>query len=108
MTNYWGYEPDMRDELPGVKSTWREGGTKELSPSGRCREIVADEARIGLVYGVEDQDNKANARLIAAAPALLQACLSTLKFNENPTLEPGLSDELVSQLNAAVDAAKVV
>lgn len=36
---------------------------------------------------------------------LLEACLSALKFNENPTLEPGLSDDIASQLKTAVDAA---
>ena len=56
-----------------IPGPWRQGGTKELSPTGRCREIVADEGRIGLVYGTTDEDCKANARLIAAAPDLLKA-----------------------------------
>jgi hypothetical protein len=53
---------------------WRQGGVKELSPTGKCREIVADDGRIGLVYGITDADCKANAQLIAAAPELLEAC----------------------------------
>jgi hypothetical protein len=53
---------------------WRQGGVKELSPTGKCREIVADDGRIGLVYGTTDADCKANAQLIAAAPELLEAC----------------------------------
>ncbi len=53
---------------------WRQGGVKELSPTGKCREIVADDGRIGLVYGTTDGDCKANAQLIAAAPELLEAC----------------------------------
>lgn len=51
---------------------WRQGGMKELMLNQKCREIVADEGRIGLVYGIADDDNKANARLIAAAPELLE------------------------------------
>lgn len=53
---------------------WRQGGVKELSPTGKCREIVADDGRIGLVYGTTGADCKANAQLIAAAPELLEAC----------------------------------
>jgi hypothetical protein len=52
---------------------WRQGGVKELSPTGKCREIVADDGRIGLVYGITDEDCKANAKLIAAAPTMLNA-----------------------------------
>jgi hypothetical protein len=52
---------------------WRQGGVKELSPTGKCREIVADDGQIGLVYGTTDEDCKANAELIAAAPTMLAA-----------------------------------
>jgi enoyl-CoA hydratase/carnithine racemase len=57
-----------------IPGPWRQGGTKEFSPIGKCREIVADAGRIGLVYGTTDEDCKANARLIALAPELLDAC----------------------------------
>lgn len=56
--------------MPGP---WRQGGVKEISLIGKCREIVADDGRIGLVYGITDEDCKANARLVAAAPELLAA-----------------------------------
>lgn len=52
---------------------WTRGGVKELSPTGRCREIVAEDGRIGLVYGTTDEDCQANSFLIAAAPELLDA-----------------------------------
>lgn len=52
---------------------WRQGGVKEISLIGKCREIVADDGRIGLVYGITDEDCKANAQLIAAAPDMLAA-----------------------------------
>lgn len=52
---------------------WRVGGTKQI-PMTTCREIASDNGRIGLVYGVVDEENKANAMLIAAAPELLAAC----------------------------------
>ncbi len=54
---------------------WRQGGVEEILLNNKFREIVADDARIGLVYGVSDEDNKANARLIAAAPDMLAALL---------------------------------
>lgn len=60
----------MSEHTPGP---WRIGGTKDLK-HGRGREIAADAARIGIVYGVIDPDVIANARLIAAAPELLEAC----------------------------------
>ena len=56
---------------------WRQGGVKEISPTGRCREIVADDGRVGLVYGTTDEDCKANARLVEAAPEMLY-CLQRL------------------------------
>ena len=52
---------------------WRQGGVKENFLIGKCREIVADDGRIGLVYGITDEDCKANARLVEAAPELLAA-----------------------------------
>jgi hypothetical protein len=52
---------------------WRQGGVKEFLLNNKCREIVADEGRIGLVYGITDEDCKANASLIAAAPTRLNA-----------------------------------
>lgn len=54
---------------------WRQGGVKEFLLNNKCREICADEARIGLVYGISDEDNKANAMLVAAAPEMLAALL---------------------------------
>lgn len=52
---------------------WELGNVYELSPSGRCRQIVAEDGKVCLVYGIEDADCKANAKLIAAAPELLTA-----------------------------------
>lgn len=58
---------------------WRQGGVKENFLVGKCREIVADDGRIGLVYGITDEDCKANARLVEAAPELLSALELALK-----------------------------
>jgi hypothetical protein len=45
----------------------------------RGREIAADDARIGIIYGVTDPDVIANARLIAAAPEMLEALKMVLQ-----------------------------
>ena len=83
---------------------WRQGGVKEFCSTGKCREIVADEGHICLVYGTEDEDNKANARLIAAAPDLLEAC----ELFENWMLGPfPHSDSKVLEIvTAAIKRAK--
>lgn len=59
-----------RKYMPGP---WRQGGVKKNFLVGKCREIVADDGKIGLVYGITDEDCKANARLVEAAPELLAA-----------------------------------
>lgn len=61
---------------------WRQGGTTELMLNRKCREIVSDEGKVGLVFGIDDSCNKANARLIAAAPDLLAALeeITNLRF----------------------------
>ena len=64
----------MTEPIKHTPGPWKRGGAKELSPTGRCREIIADDGRIGLVYGTYDEDCIANAKLIAAAPELLEAC----------------------------------
>ena len=57
----------------------RQGDIVELLLNNKCREIICDDGKIGLVYGIIDQDNKANARLIAAAPELHEACEAMVK-----------------------------
>jgi hypothetical protein len=61
-----------------TRGPWRIGGIKDLK-EGRGREIAADDARIGIVYGVTDPDVIANARLIAAAPEMLEALKMVLQ-----------------------------
>jgi hypothetical protein len=56
-----------------TKGPWRQGNVVELLLNRKCREIISDDGKIGLVYGIIDQDNKANANLIAAAPELYAA-----------------------------------
>jgi hypothetical protein len=61
-----------------TKGPWRQGNVVELLLNRKCREIISDDGKIGLVYGIIDQDNKANANLIAAAPELYEACEEAL------------------------------
>lgn len=61
---------------------WRQGGVKENFLIGKCREIVADDGRIGLVYGITDEDCKANARLVEASPVLLEALLQIVRHQD--------------------------
>jgi len=60
------------DRVAHTPGPWRQGGIKEFSPTGKCREIVADDGRIGVVYGTTDDDCKANARLAEAALEMYQ------------------------------------
>jgi len=61
---------------------WRQGDVKEFLLNNKCREIVADEGSIGLVYGIKDEDCKANASLIAAAPTMLNALRQILRHQD--------------------------
>lgn len=61
-----------------TRGPWRIGGIKDMK-HGRGREIAADDARIGIIYGVTDPDVIANARLIAAAPEMLEALKMVLQ-----------------------------
>jgi hypothetical protein len=65
----------MSDFTPGP---WRKGDVGEIMLNNKYREIISDDGKIGLVYGIIDQDNKANASLIAAAPELYEACEEAL------------------------------
>lgn len=56
-----------------TKGPWRQGNVVELLLNRKCREIISDEGKIGLAYGVTDQENIANANLMAAAPELYEA-----------------------------------
>lgn len=47
----------------------------------------------------------ANAKLIAAAPDLLEALQAVVKYNDNPNLEPGFSDELEIVCKSAIAKA---
>lgn len=80
---------------------WRQGDTVELLLNNKCREIISDDGNIGLVYGIIDQDNKANARLIAAAPELYEA-LDTLSLVVGLTPIAGNK----AALQEAVDVAR--
>jgi hypothetical protein len=65
----------MSEFTPGP---WRKGDVGEIMLNNKYREIISDDGKIGLVYGIIDQDNKANANLIAAAPELYEACEEAL------------------------------
>jgi len=88
----------MSEFSPGP---WRQGDVVELLLNRKCREIISDNGNIGLVYGVTDQENIANANLIAAAPELCEA-LDTL------TLVVGLTPIAGNKaaLQEAVDVAR--
>lgn len=64
------------DDSTAPKSTpgpWRVGNILKMFSGTQAREIDSENALIGLVYGVHDDDNAANAVLIAAAPELAEA-----------------------------------
>lgn len=86
---------------------WRQGGVKELSPTGKCREIVADDGRIGLVYGITDKDCKANAELIVAAPMMLEALRQIVRHQDSRRIVRH-EDSLVSFSSTRYIAAKAI
>ena len=57
---------------------------------------------------IDEKENEANARLIAAAPELLAACKAALRDEMSARLEAagGLSDETVAMLEAAIAKAE--
>ena len=67
----------MSEFTPGP---WRKGDVGELMLKHKYREIISDDGKIGLVYGIIDQDNTANANLIAAAPELYEALEELYEF----------------------------
>jgi hypothetical protein len=109
----------MSEFTPGP---WRQGNTVELLLNNKCREIISDDGNIGLVYGIIDQDNKANANLIAAAPELYRECqnakarLESVLLNEeaakafnNANLDELLSLEIrmaIETIEAALKKAR--
>lgn len=70
---------DLPKSTPGP---WQLGHVVKhmLGPSGR--QIVSPDATIAVVYGHADDDNIANARLIAAAPELAEALRDMHDFAE--------------------------
>ncbi len=79
---------------------WRQGGTTTLMLNQKCREIVSDDGKIGLVFGIEDADNKANAQLMAAAPELAALVRRAYLTLARPHWSVGESDgELSEHIN---------
>lgn len=73
------------DDSTAPKSTpgpWRVGNILKMFSGTQAREIDSENALIGLVYGVHDDDNAANAVLIAAAPELAEALRELHDFAE--------------------------
>jgi hypothetical protein len=70
-----------------TKGPWRKGNVGEIMLNNKYREIISDDGKIGLVYGIIDQDNKANANLIAAAPELYEALQKVLDQSWNGPID---------------------
>lgn len=83
-----------------TRGPWRIGGIKDLK-EGRGREIAADDARIGIVYGVTDPDVIANARMIAAAPEMLESLKMVLQHGRIDD-----SESRMAQVAAAITKAE--
>lgn len=72
---------------------------------GRCRVILGNDLRIAVVLGDHDE-SAANARLIAAAPDLLEALERCLNFIENTESEIGETLPCGEYARAAIAKAK--
>ena len=89
----------MSEFTPGP---WRKGDVGEIMLNNKYREIISDDGKIGLVYGIIDQDNKANANLIAAAPELYAALEKVL----NQSWDGPIDAEHYARKQAAAALAK--
>lgn len=83
----------------------RPGPWQACNYDGRCRVILGDDMRIAVVLGDHDE-SAANARLIAAAPDLLEALERCLNFIENTESEMGDTLECGDKARAAIARAK--
>jgi len=89
----------MSEFTPGP---WRKGDVGELMLKNKYREIISDDRKIGLVYGIIDQDNNANANLIAAAPEMYAA----LEMVLNQSWDGPIDAEHYARKQAAAALAK--
>jgi hypothetical protein len=96
----------MSEFTPGP---WRKGDVGEIMLNNKYREIISDDGKIGLVYGIIDQDNKANANLIAAAPELYLAAMESFKAILDLAAFGILAEQrvkdLIKELRSALDKA---
>lgn len=65
--------------------------------------IKSDHVVIGRVHGMEDRQHEANAKLIAAAPELLEACLNSFKTFHS--IGCTMEAEIMQQLESAIKKA---
>ena len=72
---------------------------------GECRVIVADDLRIVVVLGYDNEETDANTNLIAAAPDLLEALEAILGKMYKQNWNDGYP-ELCDQAEAAIDKAR--
>jgi len=83
---------------------WRK--TAGLVVSSSTGQVVAITAGDGVVRFHGGETDDANARLIAAAPALLRGCQAALAYlAAPPSRYPGNRDEAVRIIEAAIAAA---
>jgi hypothetical protein len=93
----------MSEFTPGP---WRKGDVGEIMLNNKYREIISDDGKIGLVYGIIDQDNKANANLIAAAPELYEALTGLYQSQAVSINEPWDDDRYSVAMEKAEAAIK--
>lgn len=94
----WGYPsmPERADAARHTPGEWRLAKARPVKICGEdvsCFEISAS-ASAGWIAAVQKhpnvgQDGEANARLIAAAPDLLEACRQAKKYLDPELVEPG-------------------
>ena len=84
---------------------WKIGEIKEFLLNHKNREIVAEDGKIGLVYGTTDEDCKANAELIATAPEMLELLreLYDFRLHLNVILKPEQHKKALKETKALLD-----
>ena len=94
----------MNKHTPGP---WTLDGDEVRGGQGNCFIAVASFASAYAKSGRFTKEEQANARLIAAAPELLEACKKALDFTLGRSIKENLT-QIVKELNEAIAKAEDV
>ena len=88
-----------------ILGPWEVGEVKEFLLDCKSQEIIAEDGKIGLAYGTTDEDCKANAELMAAAPEMLELLreLYDFRLHLSVILKPEQHKKALKETKALLD-----